>query len=60
MNEEQTRKDVFMIKKYVKDGEERSTWVKIGNAYVNRDGSLNVLLDAFPIDGKLQIRNPNI
>ncbi len=32
-------------------------WVKIGVAYVNRDGSMNLYLDAFPIGtNKLQVR----
>ncbi|MEM9189727.1 MAG: hypothetical protein AAGF12_11160 [Myxococcota bacterium] len=31
-------------------------WLRIGTAFVNRDGSLNVVLDAFPSNGKLQIR----
>jgi len=38
-----------------KDG--KSRWVKIGCAFVNRDGSINVFLDSFPKDGKLQIRD---
>lgn len=37
-----------------KDGKAR--WVKIGSAFVNRDGSINALLDVFPRDGKIQIR----
>jgi hypothetical protein len=32
-------------------------WVRIGAAYLNRDGSTNLYLDAFPIGtNKLQIR----
>ena len=47
-------KDVFNIIE-AKDG--KSRWVKIGTAYVNRDGSINALLDVFPREGKLQIRD---
>ena len=32
-------------------------WLRIGMAFVNRDGSLNVKLDAFPVSGQLQIRD---
>lgn len=39
-----------------KDGKAR--WVKVGIAFTNKDGSINVLLDVFPRDGKLQIRKP--
>lgn len=31
-------------------------WLSVGKAFVNADGSLNVRLDANPIDGKLYIR----
>jgi len=47
-------KDVFTI---VKNGE-KDYWNKIGNAFVNRDGSLTVKLNALPINAQLHIRNP--
>jgi hypothetical protein len=31
--------------------------VRVGAAFVNRDGSLNVRLDAMPVNGELQIRD---
>jgi hypothetical protein len=37
-----------------KDGTSR--WISIGRAFINRDHSINVLLDATPTNGKLQIR----
>jgi len=36
--------------------DERIRWVKIGSAYENKDDSINVLLEALPINGRLQIR----
>jgi hypothetical protein len=36
-----------------------SLWVRAGSAFVNRDGSLNVLLDVLPLDGKLHVRDAN-
>lgn len=36
---------------------ERSFWTRIGVAFVNRDGSLNVKLEAFPVDGACHIRD---
>ena len=33
-------------------------WLRVGMAFVNRDGSLNVRLDAMPLSGQLQIRDP--
>lgn len=34
----------------------KTYWMKIGSAFTNRDGSFNVYLDAYPANGKLQIR----
>jgi hypothetical protein len=33
-------------------------WLRVGVAFVNRDGSLTVRLDAVPITGQLHIREP--
>ncbi len=39
-----------------RDGE-KGFWVKIGVAFTNRDGSINLLLDALPLGtNRLQIR----
>ena len=35
----------------------RTHWMRIGSAFINSDGSTNVYLDAFPANGKLQIRD---
>ncbi len=32
-------------------------WLRVGVAFVNRDGSENVYLDVVPLSGKLQIRD---
>ena len=32
-------------------------WLRIGMAFVNRDGSMNVRLDAVPLTGQLHIRD---
>jgi len=39
------------------DQQNRNWWRQIGVAWENADGSLNVILDALPLDGKLQIRD---
>ena len=48
------RLDVFVTT----DRGEKTYWTKVGSAFVNRDGSTTVLLDALPLNGKLQIRTP--
>ena len=58
INGEAARKPlgVFAIIKK-KDPGKPSHWLKIGSAFTNRDGSLTLLLDAFPIGThKLQVR----
>jgi hypothetical protein len=34
----------------------KTYWSRVGVAYHNRDGSMNIYLDALPRDGKIQIR----
>ena len=46
-------KDVFTIQQ----NGEKSFWIKLGVAFVNKDGSLNVRLDGLPVNGSLHIRN---
>lgn len=48
------RKAVFTV---IERGEgKKSFWLRIGAAFPNKDGSLSVVLDALPINGRLQIR----
>ncbi len=47
------RKHVYSVT----ERNEKSYWTKIGIAFVNRDGSLTVRLDAHPLNGVLQIRD---
>ena len=35
----------------------RSFWNRVGVAFVNSDGSINVKLEAVPVSGELQIRD---
>ena len=57
---EVVRKVVYtIIEREASEGRDaKSFWVRIGSAFVNRDGSLNVKLDALPVNGTLQIRDP--
>ena len=52
-------KDVYAIYESKNEGREWSRWVRVGVAFENKDGSLNVLLDALPLSGRLQIRDRN-
>ena len=46
--------DAFHITEHV---EGKPRWVPIGIAFLNRDQSINIFLDAFPKDGKVQLRD---
>ncbi|HUT53757.1 MAG TPA: hypothetical protein VM658_10220 [bacterium] len=48
-------KDVYTIVNNGKD--KKGFWLKIGVAFENQDGSLNVALNCLPLDGKLHIRD---
>ena len=41
----------------IKDLKGQKYWNRIGVAFVNHDGSINVKLDAVPVNGEIQIRD---
>ena len=51
-------KDVYVIHD-TKPGQRKAKgrWTRIGVAFENKDGSLNVLIDAIPLNGRLHIRD---
>lgn len=53
--EEQTKnmKSVYTIV----DRGGKTFWVRIGVGFTNRDGSLNLRLDAIPVNGSLHVRD---
>ncbi len=53
-------KDVFTIHESDKagpDGKKKSFFVRIGVGYVNGDGSINLKLNALPVNGTIHVRN---
>lgn len=34
----------------------KNIWSRVGSAFFNQDGSINIHLDAFPLQGKIHIR----
>ena len=47
-----TMKSVFTVV----ERQGKSYWTRIGAGFVNRDGSMNLVLDAIPTSGKIQVR----
>lgn len=48
-----TKLTVFAIRRTAHGG---TIWSRAGNGFVNKDASVNVWLDALPIDGQLHVR----
>jgi hypothetical protein len=46
-----------MVYTVVERGPGKSFWTRVGIGFVNRDGSINLRLDAIPTNGTLQIRD---
>jgi hypothetical protein len=49
-------KDMKAVYTVIDRGQGKSFWVRIGVGFTNRDGSLNLRLDAIPVNGSLQVR----
>jgi hypothetical protein len=60
MDEENGKKKARAVRHVftVVDRSGKSFWIRIGAAFENYDGSETVLLDALPLNGKMQIRIP--
>ena len=46
----------MMIAYTIVERGDKKYWVRCGAAFQNRDGSLNVRLDALPVNGQVQLR----
>jgi hypothetical protein len=58
MEEQKTMKMVWtMVERSQGNGPTKSYWTRVGVGFVNRDGSINLRLDAIPISGTLQVRD---
>lgn len=56
--EEVHLKDVYTITE--RDGDDKDRWTRIGIGFLNRDNSINVVLDAIPVNGRIHIRDRQI
>jgi hypothetical protein len=54
--EDQT-KNMKAVYTVIERGQGKSFWVRVGVGFTNRDGSLNLRLDAVPVNGTLQVRD---
>ncbi len=54
MSGQETMKIVYTV---VERSPGKAFWTRVGVGFVNRDGSLNLRLDAMPVNGTLQVRD---
>ncbi len=54
--EESVNKHMKTVFTIIDRGQGRSLWVRVGVGFTNRDGSLNLKLDAMPVNGTLHVR----
>ncbi|MCB9625446.1 MAG: hypothetical protein H6723_19180 [Sandaracinus sp.] len=54
MNEKKNYKVVFALT----EREGKTRWTRVGAAWPNRDGSMTIVLDAVPVSGRLNVREP--
>ena len=54
--EEPFNKNMKTVYTVIDRGQGKSIWVRVGVGFTNRDGSLNLRLDAIPVNGMLQVR----
>jgi hypothetical protein len=54
--EEALNRNMKTVYTVVDRGQGKSIWVRVGTGFTNRDGSLNLRLDAIPVNGMLQVR----
>jgi hypothetical protein len=53
---EENFKNMKSVYTVIDRGQGKSIWVRVGVGFTNRDGSLNLRLDAIPVNGTLQVR----
>ncbi len=47
----------YSVRNYKKGDEENAEWLKIGVAFLHKDGmGVDVVLDAVPVDGRIALR----
>lgn len=53
----QNKSERFNVTTPIERQDGKTFWLRIGTAFRNKDASLNIYLDALPVNGKLQVRS---
>lgn len=56
-----TKKTTLSVYTIIDNNQEdqKDYWLRVGSAWKNDDGSINIKLNALPVNGRLQVREPN-
>jgi hypothetical protein len=54
---ENQSKQMKIVYTVVERGPGKSYWHRVGVGFINHDGSINLRLDSFPVNGSLQVRD---
>ena len=49
----------FVVYTVIETKGSKDFWQRVGSAWSNKDGSLNIVLNALPVNGKLHVRVPS-
>lgn len=55
MEEQRQVKGVYQI--IEREGKDEAIWKQVGIGFVNKDNSINVRMDSYPLDGRFQVRD---
>lgn len=50
-------KKLMAVYTVIEKADNKDIWLRVGSGFHNKDGSLSLLLDAMPINGRLQVRD---
>lgn len=59
MGEQKARKELWMVEDRGEGDNAKSFWTRVGVAFENRDGSYSLIFAAFPVSGRVQMRDPS-
>lgn len=59
MGEQKARKELWMVEDRGEGNDAKSFWTRVGVAFENRDGSWSLIFAAYPVNGRVQMRDPS-
>ena len=54
--EKQTKRPTHIIWQVIDEKDKKSRWIRVGAAWTNKDASLFLRFDSYPVLGRIQLR----